>query len=78
MSLCSCLPPRYVTLTRTDKQGRFSIQGLPPSEYLAIAAKDLDEDDYLDADVLLRLRSQAMPVTLADGAAASVRLSVGR
>ena len=72
------VPSRYVTLTRTDKQGRFRIEGLPPSEYLAIAAKDLDEDDYLDADVLLRLRSQAMPVTVADGAAASVRLSVGR
>jgi hypothetical protein len=72
------VPSRHVMLTRTDTQGRFSIEGLPPSEYLAIAVKDLDEGDYLDADVLLRLRSQATPVTVGEGATASVRLSVGR
>ena len=72
------VPSRFVALTRTDAQGRFSIEGLPPSEYLGIAAKDLDEDEYLDAEVLLRLRNQATPVTVADGSPASLRLSVGR
>jgi hypothetical protein len=27
------VPSRFVALTRTDKQGRFIIEGLPPSEY---------------------------------------------
>jgi protocatechuate 3,4-dioxygenase beta subunit len=71
------VPSRFVNVTRTDAQGRFSITGLPPSDYLAIASDDVDDDDYLDAEVLLRLRSRSTPVTLVEGSPTSLRLALG-
>jgi hypothetical protein len=71
------VPSRFVKATRTDAGGRFSVAGLPPSDYLVFASGDLDDDEYLDIDMLLRLRSRATPVTLAEGAPAAVKLPIG-
>jgi hypothetical protein len=71
------VPSRFVKMTRTDLQGRFSINGLPPSNYLAIASDDVDDDDYLDAEILLRLRNRATPVSVVEGSTASLKLMMG-
>jgi uncharacterized GH25 family protein len=71
------VPSRFVKATRTDAEGRFSLAGLPASNYLVFTSSDLEDDEYLDVDMLLRLRSRATPVTLTEGAPAAVRLTLG-
>jgi hypothetical protein len=70
-------PTRFIGITTADDQGRFTLEGLPPADYLAIALDDIDEDELLDLETLARLRPGGVPVTLAAGAPATVSLTLG-
>lgn len=70
------VPSRFVKWSRTDAKGEFSIDGLPPGEYRAVALDDFLDDEPLDADALGLLREIATAVTVRVGAPASVRLTV--
>jgi hypothetical protein len=66
------------TMSRTD--GWFTVEGLPPGEYLAAAIDavpgDRDEDGWQDPDNLETLIARARRVTLSEGAHASLNLTI--
>ena len=68
---------RFIESARPDQQGRFTIQGLPPGRYLAIAVGYLEPGEERDPDVLESWREGGTPFTLLEGAthALDLRLS---
>lgn len=58
---------RHVKLARPDRDGRFSITGLPPAIYYLAASRDLDESDLNEPRNLDRLTGGATTVQLAEG-----------
>jgi hypothetical protein len=58
---------RFVALGRPTQQGRFSLAGLPPDDYLAIALPNVVALEYFDPEFLQQLRAQATPFSLAEG-----------
>jgi hypothetical protein len=57
---------RRTRLLRADQNGRFSVSDLASGSYLAAAMPDVDGEAWLSDDYLRRLRTTAVPVTLAD------------
>jgi protocatechuate 3,4-dioxygenase beta subunit len=70
------VPTRYVKWSRTDARGQFSVDGLPPGDYRAVALDDFTDDEPLDADLLGRVRDVATPITVGLAAPASVNLTM--
>ncbi len=58
---------RFIESARPDQQGRFTIRGLPPGEYLAIAVGYLQPGEERDPDMLEAWRKGATRVTLSEG-----------
>ncbi len=69
-------PTRHVRSTRGNQQGNFSIRGLPPTGYLAVALSHLEEGEAQDPEFLARLREQASSVSLREGETKTVELRV--
>lgn len=57
---------RYTRVARPDQQGRFTVTGLPPGEYHAVAVEYLESGREADPEVLTRLREDAAGVRLAE------------
>jgi hypothetical protein len=70
------VPSRFVRWSRTDAKGQFSIDGLPPGEYRAIALDDFVDDEPLDAEALGPLRDMGTTVSVNVGTPATVGLAV--
>ena len=68
---------RFIESARLDQQGRFTIRGLPPGRYLAIAVGYLEPGEEQDPDLLETWRQGATTFTLSDGEthALNLRLS---
>ena len=60
-------PSRFVRAARSDEEGRFTIAGLPPERYLAVAVDYLEDGESQDPAVLERLRAGAVAFSLAEG-----------
>jgi len=58
---------RFIESARPDQQGRFTIQGLPPGRYVAIAVGYLEPGEERDPDVLKAWREGGTPFTLSEG-----------
>jgi hypothetical protein len=58
---------RWARLAPVDQDGRFSINGLPPGAYLAVAVRGADDTAWSNPDYLTGLRSRAVPLTLDRG-----------
>jgi hypothetical protein len=58
---------RYVRTVRTDTNGRYTLDGLPPSRYVAVALDFLEEGDETNPDHLDSLRRLGTPFALRDG-----------
>jgi hypothetical protein len=68
---------RRMRMTYTDREGRFSVPGLPAGEYLAIASASIDQSDLGRPDRLHALQPLAVPFRLAsDSDHATVTLRV--
>jgi hypothetical protein len=68
---------RRMRVAYTDRDGRFSIAGLPGGEYLAVASLAVDESDLGRRDRLLAWQRLATPFVLAsDEARATVKLPI--
>jgi hypothetical protein len=64
---------RRMRVTYTDREGHFSVPGLPAGEYLAVAAESIDERDLGRRDRIQALQRYAVPFRLAaDDAKATV------
>jgi protocatechuate 3,4-dioxygenase beta subunit len=58
---------RFIGSARPDQQGRFTIRGLPPGRYIAIAVGYLEPGEERDPDVLEAWRQGGTPFTLSEG-----------
>ncbi|HKY21273.1 MAG TPA: carboxypeptidase-like regulatory domain-containing protein [Vicinamibacterales bacterium] len=67
---------RYVATTRPNQNGTFSITGLPPARYLAVALPSLENGLQNDVALLAQLRGRARSVTLAEGQKLSLNLEM--
>jgi hypothetical protein len=68
---------RRVRVTNTDRDGRFSVPGLPAGEYLAVASSTIDAADLARRERLEELQAYAVPFRLeTDDGRATVTLHV--
>jgi hypothetical protein len=67
---------RYVRATRPDDQGQFEIRGLPPGDYLAAAVAYVEDGGWNDPMYLESIRRYAMPLSVAEGATATISLKL--
>jgi len=69
---------RFVVTGRPAQQGRFTISGLPPEEYLAIALPTVAPLEVYDPDFLQQLRALATGFTLGEGELKTLELKLRR
>jgi hypothetical protein len=67
---------RFIRAVRPNDRGRFSIRGLPPAVYRAIASDAVIEGQWEDPEFLQSLMKGAARVELADGAAETITLKM--
>jgi hypothetical protein len=58
---------RYINSARPDQQGRFTIHGLPPGKYVAIAVGYLEPGEERDPDLLQEWQPRGTSFTLSEG-----------
>jgi hypothetical protein len=58
---------RFIESARPDQQGRFTIRGLPPGRYVAIAVGYLEPGEERDPELLERWRQRGTLFTLSEG-----------
>ena len=59
---------RYVRTARPSQDGRYSLRGLPPHDYLVVAVKDIEVGQWQDPEFLESIRAQGVRVSLDEGA----------
>jgi hypothetical protein len=67
---------RFVRNTRPDRDGRFSISGLPPGNYRAIARAFVENGQWEDVAFLEQARDGAVKFLLGDGGTETVTLKL--
>jgi hypothetical protein len=67
---------RYISGSRPNASGQFTVRGLPPGRYLAIAVDYLESGDEQDPEILDSLRRKATPVTLGEGESKTLDLKL--
>jgi 5-hydroxyisourate hydrolase-like protein (transthyretin family) len=67
---------RFIDTARPDQQGRFTIRGLPPGRYAAIAVGYLEPGEERDPDLLETWRQSATRFTLLEGETHAIDLSL--
>ena len=60
--------------TRTDREGRFSLRGIPPGNYKLFAWETLDQYGYFDLAVVQQADPQATPVRVTESSTQSVEV----
>ncbi len=68
--------PRYYKRAVTDRQGRFSLQGIIPGDYEVFAFEEMQRDAYMDPDFLAQYEGRGKEVTLKDGDTQTLQLDV--
>ncbi|RPH60987.1 MAG: hypothetical protein EHM89_07990, partial [Acidobacteria bacterium] len=58
---------RFIRTGRPDQDGRFTIRGLPPERYLAVAVEYLEPGEETSPETLEQLKSMATSLSLAEG-----------
>jgi hypothetical protein len=61
------LHSRFIESARPDQQGRFTIRGLPPGKYVAIAVGYVEPGEERDPDVLEQWRQRGTLFMLSEG-----------
>ena len=69
-------PSRFIAMARSNQQGRFTIAGLPPGSYVAVAVREILSFEWQDPDVLETLRAHGTRLTLADGDRSTLTLPI--
>jgi hypothetical protein len=69
---------RAIRSADVDAAGHFSMDGVLPGRYLAVAAAQVDAGAWLDPEVLERLRAQATPIEVRAGRLPDLSLSLRR
>jgi hypothetical protein len=61
------MPSRFVRIVRADREGRFTAEGLPAGDYLALAVSSADDGEWFDPEQLSQLRPRAVALHLEEG-----------
>ena len=69
-------PSRFVRMTRSNQDGRYDVQDLPPTNYLAVAVPSLQQRAGVPAAVLEQLYPQATAFSLEDGEVQTLDLRI--
>lgn len=67
---------RFIQAARANKDGTYTIRGLPPGEYLLCAVDDVDQGEWYDPDLLRQLRAGASRLLLQEGDNKSQNLKI--
>lgn len=67
---------RYVMLARPNQDGRFTVRGLPPEAYLAVALPFTQGSEWQDPEFLAKVSPLATSITLAEGAPKTLELKL--
>lgn len=67
---------RFVRTARPDQSGGFTLKGLPPDDYLAVAVDYLEPGEEGDPELLERWRSAGTAVSIGEGAAKTISLKL--
>ena len=71
-------PSRYFGQGRPGQQGNFTIHGLPPGNYFAVALPPVQGTDWQDPEFLQQYISVATRVSLVEGETKTVSLKLIR
>lgn len=67
---------RYFAMGRPDQEGRFKLATVPPGSYFVAAVRDADPEEWTDPESLGALKPRATRITLAEGDAKVLELSL--
>jgi protocatechuate 3,4-dioxygenase beta subunit len=67
---------RHIRVVRPDDQGRFTVSGLVPTKYIAIAVEDLERGEETDSQTLQRLANRGVLFEIAAGQTHALNLRV--
>jgi protocatechuate 3,4-dioxygenase beta subunit len=67
---------RFIGSARPDQNGRYSLSGLPPGDYLVVAVDYLERGQAEDREFLAAMRPKATAVSLAEGEAKPLNLKL--
>lgn len=67
---------RFIRTGRPDQDGRFTIRGLPPERYLAVAVEYLEPGEETSPETLEQLKSMATSLSLAEGETRTAELKL--
>jgi hypothetical protein len=68
--------PEHVRLERPDQQGRFRAENIRPGSYLAVAVREIEQDDVMDPEALAPFRRIATPVKVREGQTETLTLTL--
>ena len=59
-----------------DKDGVYTLRGLPPGEYFVCASDDVDQGEWYDPELLQTLRARSSKIMLQEGDTKSLDLKL--
>ena len=69
---------RFIRSTRPNQDGRFSMKGLPPEDYLVIALEYLEAGEESDPEQLEKWKNAATRLSVKDGEQKVLSLKLSR
>jgi hypothetical protein len=69
-------PSRFVRRGQLNQQGLFSLSGLLPGEYLAVALRDVPGNAWVNPEFLATIRNRATPVSVGPGTSQTLVLKL--
>jgi hypothetical protein len=69
-------PARYQRILQSDRNGKFSVRGMPPGRYVALAANSIDAAHQYDPDVARRVRQRGHGFAVREGEQVTLDLSL--
>ncbi len=69
-------PQRFQRLLRSDREGKFSVRGMPPGRYVAIAATTIDVAQQYDPTTAQRVRQRGHSFSVREGEKVTFELSL--
>ena len=69
-------PQRFQRLLRSDREGKFSVRGMPPGRYVALAAPSIDGNQQYDPAAAQRARQRGHSFSVREGEKATFELSL--
>ncbi len=69
-------PQRFQRILRSDREGKFSVRGMPPGRYVAIAATSIDAGQQYDPELAQRVRQRGHTFSVREGEKVNFELSL--